>query len=83
MKRSVPKIGSFLRIPLSDGTFGYGRMLDLGDVAFYNYRTTEPSTDLDAIAARSVLFRQGVRLTGLKNWNVVGVRDLEGEVAKP
>ena len=83
MKNKQPKPGSFLRIPLADGTFGYGRQLEGTHTAFYNYRTSEPSEDLDAIERQPILFRQAVRLIGLKRWAVIGTRPLKGEVTEP
>ncbi|WP_395857632.1 Imm26 family immunity protein [Cystobacter fuscus] len=55
--RPTHKPGSFMRIPLPDGSFGYGRVLELPFDAFYNYRTTEPDADLDRIASKSILFQ--------------------------
>lgn len=75
--------GSFIRIPLEDGSFGYGRALGPPYTAFYNYRTTEPSSDLDEIASQPVLFRQSVRLPTDKRWVNIGYRELDGEVARP
>lgn len=72
-----------MRIRLADGTFGYGRLLELPYVAFYNYRTTEPSVDLETIASQPILFKQAVRTSGLKQWQQIGKRDLEGDAAKP
>ena len=77
------KVGTFLRIALEDGSFGYGRVLPSPDMAFYHYRTTEPSSDLDEIAAKPVMFKQGVRLFDSDSWVTIGVRPLEGEVALP
>ena len=78
-----PKVGTFLRIPLEDGSFGYGRALTDPYTAFYNYRTTEPSSDLDEIARQPVLFKQAVRLFDTDGWTILGVRPLEGDVARP
>jgi len=75
--------GTFVRIPLSDGSFGYGRVLFDPYLAFYDHRTTEPSSDLDEIAARPVLFTQVVRVRDADRWPRIGHRDLDGEVAKP
>lgn len=83
MKTSKHQPGTFLRIPLSDGTFAYGRQLEDPYTAFYHYRTPDPSTDLDTIEKKPVLFRQVVRLPLPKNWDRIGIRELEGEVAKP
>jgi hypothetical protein len=75
--------GTFVRIPLEDGSFGYGRVLANPYVAFYNYRTTKPFSDLDVIASKPLLFTQAVRLFGYDRWANIGKRELEGEVAKP
>lgn len=83
MKNKIYKPGTFLRIPLRDGTFTYGRQLEEPYTAFYNYRTQEPSTDLDAIEKKPVLFRQAVRVLGSDNWEAIGIRKLEGEVTEP
>jgi hypothetical protein len=81
----APKLvpGTFVRIPLADGTFGYGRVLSHPYMAFYNYRTSEPSADLDEIGSKPLLFTQAVRLLDYDRWPNLGVRALEGEVAKP
>jgi hypothetical protein len=75
--------GAFLRIPLADGTFGYGRHLEDPYTAFYDYRTPDPSTDLDTIEKQPVLFKLSVRMSGPKKWERIGNRKLEGEVAEP
>ena len=77
------KVGTFVRIPLVDGSFGYGRILERPYKAFYNYRTTEPLSDLDEIGAQPVLFKQAVRIFDSDGWVTLGVRPLEGEVARP
>ncbi|MGI5241940.1 immunity 26/phosphotriesterase HocA family protein [Dactylosporangium sp. CA-139066] len=74
--------GTFVRIPLSDGSFGYGRVLEHPYMAFYDLRTAEPSSDLDAVEARPILFRQAVRRRG-DAWPVIGRRDLTGAAAEP
>jgi hypothetical protein len=75
--------GMFVRIPLADGTFAYGRQLESPYTAFYDYRTSKPSTDLSAIERQPVLFRLAVRRSTLKSWERIGVRELEGQVAEP
>jgi Immunity protein 26 len=80
-RKLVP--GTFVRIPLEDGSFGYGRVLGDPYMAFYNYRTTEPSSDLADISSKPVLFRQSVRLFDYARWANIGHRELEGEVAMP
>jgi hypothetical protein len=58
-KKGARKPGTFLRIAL-DGSFGYARVLDFANIAFYLYQTTAPQADLKAIAARPVAFTVGV-----------------------
>lgn len=79
----TPRVGTFLRIPLEDGSFGYGRMLENPYTAFYNYRTTEPISDLDIIEAQPVLFSTAARFFSDSGWVKLGVRPLAGEVAQP
>ncbi len=86
MKKRAPKQvpGTFLRIPLADGSFAYGRELEDPYTAFYNYQTTEPISDLDVIASKPLLFVQCVRRTGGGDeWQVIDNRPLEGDLAKP
>ena len=85
MKRKGHRLkpGTFLRIPLTDGSFGYGRELSDPYTAFYDYRTAEPSSDLDEIESKPVLFTQAVRLFADDGWEELGNRKLQGEVAKP
>lgn len=77
------KVGTFLQIPLEDGSFGYGRVLARPYMAFYNHRTTEPLSNIDEIARQRVLFNQAVRLFDSDGWVTLGVRPLDGEVARP
>ena len=83
MRKKTYKPGTFLRIPLGDGTFAYGRQLEQPYKAFYNYRTSIPSDDLDTIEKKPVLFRQTVRVLDSDKWEVIGIRNLEGEVTEP
>ena len=82
-KARALKVGTFVRIPLEDGSFGYGRILSNPYMAFYNYRTMEPSSGLDVIGSKPLLFTQAVRLFGYDRWANIGKRPLEGEVARP
>ena len=75
--------GTFVRIPLAEGSFAYGRELSDPYVAFYNDKTPQPSSDLDVIAAQPLLFTQAVRLFDYERWANIGTRNLEGEVARP
>lgn len=70
-------------IPLADGSFGYGRILEQPYTAFYDYRTSEPASDLDTIAAKPVLFSLAVEPAYLRVWKQIGRRDVDGEAARP
>lgn len=82
-RASRPILGTFVRIPLADGSFGYGRVLSDPYVAFYNHRTDEPLADLDVLGSQPVLFTQAVRFLSGDRWTKIGHRALQGEVAKP
>jgi immunity protein 26 of polymorphic toxin system len=77
------KPGTFLRIPLPDGTFGYARVVDVLFDAFYKYRTTEPDADLDRIASKPILFKLTVTAPPPKSWEVIGWRELEERLLEP
>jgi Immunity protein 26 len=83
MKTPKHEPGAFLRIPLPDGTFAYGRHLEDPYTAFYDYRTWDPSTDLTTIEKQPVLFRLPVRTSSLKKWERIGAKELKGQVAEP
>ena len=85
MKKRKPnfELGTFLRIPLVDGTFGYGRILEYPFIAFYDFHTTEPSLYLDEIESKPLLFTQAVRLSKPNRWVNIGKRSLRGDVTKP
>lgn len=80
---SINKVGTFLRIPLADGSFGYAQVLMAPYIAFYNCRTMEPSSDLEMVSSQALLFSQAVRKVGLSKWEIIGQRPLEGEAAEP
>jgi hypothetical protein len=77
------EVGTFVRVPLADGSFGYGRALMNPYMAFYDYRTAEPSTDLDVIEAQPLVFTTAVRLRDIDGWTLLEARPLQGEVARP
>ena len=77
------KPGSFLRIPLADGSFGYGRVLKLPHDAYYNYRTDTPDSDLDRIASMPILFKIAARHMGGRGWELIGWRGLEEQFSQP
>ena len=77
------KPGSFLRIPLADGSFGYGRVLKLPHDAYYNYRTETPDSDLGRIASKPILFKISARHMGERGWELIGWRRLEEQFSQP
>ena len=81
--RPTHKPGSFWRIPLPDGSFGYGRVLEWHFDAFYNHRTAEPDADLDRIASKPILFRIMVRHPYPKSWEIIGWREIEERLTQP
>ncbi|MFE8600357.1 immunity 26/phosphotriesterase HocA family protein [Archangium violaceum] len=79
----IYKPGSFLRIPLADGSFGYGRVLKLPHDAYYDYRTDTPDSDLDRIASKPILFKIMVRHMEERAWELIGWRKLEDQFSQP
>lgn len=72
-----------MRIPLPDGTFGYGRVLEEPFDAFYAYRTMNPEADLDKIASSPILFKLAVRYPAPSPWKIIGWRALEERLTQP
>jgi hypothetical protein len=83
MGMPTDKPGTFLRIPLGDGSFGYGRALEAPYTAFYNYRTAGPDTDLEKIASKAILFKIAVRDSSPQRWQPIGWRELEAHLTQP
>ncbi|ATB33609.1 immunity 26/phosphotriesterase HocA family protein [Melittangium boletus] len=83
MSKQRHKAGTFVRLALADGSFGYGRLLAPPYLAFYNLRTESPDADVDGIASRSVLFKIAVNLLALKAWEPIGWRELEEDLIQP
>jgi hypothetical protein len=81
--RQAYKPGSFVRIPLTDGSFSYGRILEPPYDAFYDYRTPTPNTDLDRIATKPILFRIAVRYSRSNPWTSIGWREIDERLAQP
>jgi immunity protein 26 of polymorphic toxin system len=83
MGRQSHKPGTFVRIPLSDGSFGYGRLLESPFAAFYKHRTSTPDSDLEVIASKPVLFKTAVHHRALNSWEPVGWKELEEHLTQP
>lgn len=72
-----------LRIPLADGTFGYGRVLKLPHDAYCDYRTATLDSDLERIASKPILFKIMVRHMEERAWELIGWRELEEQFSQP
>jgi hypothetical protein len=85
MKKLLSKriTGIFIRIPLVDGSFCYGRLLKNPYIAFYKFRSTVPFSNLEQIELKPILFTLAVRLDVVDRWVEIGKKKLAGEVAKP
>ena len=83
MRKQRHKPGSFVRIVLADGSFGYGRLLESPYAAFYQHRTMSPDSDLDGIGSKPVLFKTAVRHLALGSWEMIGWRTLEQHLRQP
>ena len=65
MGRRKHRTGTFFRLSLADGSFGYGRLLESPYVAFYDHRTQVPDPEVDGIASKPILFTVAVNLLAL------------------
>ncbi|HLL01575.1 MAG TPA: Imm26 family immunity protein [Myxococcaceae bacterium] len=83
MRKQPYKPGTIISIPLGDGSFGYGRLLESPYAAFYKYRTSRSDPDLDRITAAPILFKTAVRHLALDSWKLIGWRELEAHLTQP
>lgn len=79
----IYKPGTFLRVTLADGSFGYGRALEPPHDAFYEYRTESPDSDLNRIASKLVLFKIAVCHEESSTWETIGWRALDERLTQP
>jgi len=77
------KIGDFLKIPLSDGSYGYARVLQNPLIAVYDVKSKN-SLCLNEIAKKKVLFKVCVMNHAIKKgiWPIIGHRPLDAELEK-
>jgi Immunity protein 26 len=80
-KKFVP--GSFVRIALEDGSFGYARLREFPYAVFYDLRTDKPLSDIEAIAKHSVIFTLAVHKSVLGEWEIIGSKPLEDALKRP
>jgi hypothetical protein len=78
----IYKPGSFLRIPLADGSFGYGRVLKPPHDAYYAYKTETQDSDLERIVSQAILFKISVRHMKERRWEFIGWRELEEQFSQ-
>ncbi|MCY1075523.1 Imm26 family immunity protein [Archangium lansingense] len=83
MRKQKHKTGTFVRIALAEGSFGYGRLLESPYVAFYKHKTTSPDSELAGIASKPILFKTAVRNLALDSWEFIGWRALEEHLTQP
>lgn len=74
MTRMTAKVGDIVQIPLGDGTFGYGYVLDEPLIVFLDRRDRGEARDFDELVKRPAAFRIWVRNRPKKGgiWPVVG-----------
>lgn len=81
-KRFVP--GSFIRLTLPDGSYGYGRMREeMLTASFYDFQTEEPKSDLNEIAGKPILFTVGLHKSVRTKWENLGKLPLEDDLKQP
>ena len=83
MSQKPHKPGDFLRLPLPDGSFGYGRCREFPVASFYGLRTPDPVVDLDRIASAPLLFTVAVHKNVHREWEHIGNRPLDGALLEP
>jgi hypothetical protein len=70
-------------VPLADGSFGYGRVLELPHDAYYDFRTESPDSDLERIASKPLLFKIAVRHKKSSTWKAIGWKALDERLTQP
>jgi hypothetical protein len=74
--------GDIIKIPLPDGTHTYARILIDESYAFYDCKTAEEISDINAILQSPILFCAMVDIFGIKEgrWTIIGNKPLEGKL---
>ena len=82
MKKLTP--GNFVRIPLGEEGFAFGRIIENPLVAFYDFLSPIPDVSLEEIARKPVAFSIWVynNAIGRKGWKVIGNLPLEPHLDK-
>lgn len=84
-RKSVPREGSLIRIPLGGGKCAFARVLAQFQIAAYDHQAPEDQPPSDAVYGAPVLFKITVMKTALNSgrWPVVDERPLEDALAQP
>lgn len=79
-QKEIP--GGIVKIKFDPPYHTYGRILNYGDVALYDYKTDLDITDLNEIVSRPIIYKMIVNEGGVKygRWPIIGVVPLEKEL---
>ncbi|CAN5502858.1 hypothetical protein BH10BAC2_BH10BAC2_28840 [soil metagenome] len=71
--------GSIFKVKLEDNFHAYGRILNNGDCAFYDYKIDYEELDLKKIILQKIIFTAIVVVSEIKKgrWPIIGHLDLE------
>ena len=82
MKKQKEISGGIVKIKFNESCHTYGRILNYGDVALYDYKTNHEITDLVEIIKRPIIYKMIVNDAAVKHgrWPIIGVVPLEEEL---
>jgi hypothetical protein len=81
-KKQKETPGGVVKIVFDGEYHTYGRILNYGDVALYDYKTNRDVVDLEEIVTHPIIYKMIVNEGGVKygRWPIVGVIPLEKEL---
>lgn len=81
-KKQKETPGGIVKIKFDELYHTYGRILNYGDVALYDYKTDQEITDLNQIIKHPIIYKMIVNDNAVKNgrWPIIGVVSLEEEL---
>lgn len=73
-KRIREKVGQVFQVPLGDKTFGYGQVVTMGSMVFFNYQDKGTNFNLEEIIQQPIIFKVTVDSYVIKDgiWCVLG-----------
>ncbi len=82
-KRIREKPGQVFRVPLSNGMYGYGQLID-PDSVFFDYKDNGENTDLSFVLTQPIIFCVTVDSYAIKDqlWKVIDVLPMNSEFKK-